>query len=224
LHPEGIYSTSRDDKFRSFLYERLLYHFQFHNEKDLFPDVDHNKRFGINIYAFRDKDIKFLNISNLFMPHTVDQCFLSSSEKNVPGIKTKNNKDWETRGHQHRIIEITREELDLFGKLFESDNSVFDKTKLPEIHSIQTLNVLRKIGEENHSIADLNTPYYFTEMWHETDSRKKNIIKQETGFPNSAREWIVSGPNFFVSNPMYQSARRDYSNKNHYGPIDLRQK
>ncbi|MCY0871000.1 MAG: hypothetical protein OWT27_10530, partial [Firmicutes bacterium] len=50
LHPDGVYDESNGGTFRTELYPRLLAHYQFVNEKQLFQDIHHLVRFSINVY------------------------------------------------------------------------------------------------------------------------------------------------------------------------------
>ena len=47
LHPEGVYDDPKAAVFRTALYPRLRAHFQFINERRLFPEVHHHTTFSI---------------------------------------------------------------------------------------------------------------------------------------------------------------------------------
>src|SRR5262249_42923694 len=68
---------------------------------------------------------------------------------------------------------------------------------------------------------DLKGEYYATEMWHETHSRMDGTIRRDTRYPNSIKEWILSGPHFFVANPFQASARENCSHNKDYDDVDL---
>ena len=50
VHPEGIYDDLNGGFFRREVYTRLCDHFQFQNQKMLFP-IGHRERFSLNIYS-----------------------------------------------------------------------------------------------------------------------------------------------------------------------------
>lgn len=51
VHPEGVYDDPKGGALREKLYPRLRYHFQFANERKLFPEVDHHTTFSLNVYG-----------------------------------------------------------------------------------------------------------------------------------------------------------------------------
>lgn len=51
VHPEGVYDDPKGGALREKLYSRLRYHFQFANERKLFPEVDHHTQFSLNVYG-----------------------------------------------------------------------------------------------------------------------------------------------------------------------------
>ena len=59
---------------RAAIYGRLRAHFQFHNERKLFPEVHHHTRFSANIYGPWRDEPDFEHLANLFAASTVDAC------------------------------------------------------------------------------------------------------------------------------------------------------
>ncbi len=116
LHPEGVYDDPKGGELRQALYLRLRGHFQFQNEKRLFPEVDHHTLFSINVYGERRSSPRFAHIANLFAPATVDACLEHDGAGPVPGIKDDAN-NWSIVGHKHRIVEIDVNGLSTFAKL-----------------------------------------------------------------------------------------------------------
>ena len=96
LHPEGPYDAPEAGTLRAAIYPRLRSHFQFVNERRLFPEPHHHTKFSINIYGTRrvaSRDgrivdpVSFAHISNLFVPATVDACIEHDGRGPVPGVK-----------------------------------------------------------------------------------------------------------------------------------------
>lgn len=218
LHPEGIYDDPKGGPFREQVYSRLRYHFQFQNALMLFPIAD-RATYGIQIQS-NTRQLRLHSISNLFTPQTVDACFAHTGHGPVPGIKDDNNK-WETSGHRDRIIRVTRDELQLFAQLYDDEGTPPTHARLPALHAVQLLDVLRKFAAQPRRLGHLKGEYFSTEMWHETNSQKDETIKRETRFPKDANEWILSGPHFFVGNPLYKTPRAICTEKGHYDVIDL---
>ena len=98
LHPEGVYDDPKGRPLRAALYPRLRIHFQFQNEKKLFP-VDHHTLFSINVYGRASTSPRFSHVSNLYVPSTIDACFDHDGRGTVPGIKDDIG-DWNNAGHR----------------------------------------------------------------------------------------------------------------------------
>ncbi|MDO9528363.1 MAG: hypothetical protein Q7J27_04295 [Syntrophales bacterium] len=221
LHPEGIYDDPKGGEFREAMYPRLRAHFQFQNEFKLFPIGNRNK-FSINIYeAVPTETVNFSNIANLFTPSTVVACFDNGGGGAVPEIKDVNDK-WNIKGHVQRIVQVTDKELALFANLYDDSETPSLQARLPALHSRQLISVLQKIAAQTKRLDDLKGEYYSTIIWDETNAVKKDgTIRRETRFPDSAGDWILSGPHFYVGNPFYQTPKVICETHRAYNLIDL---
>lgn len=221
LHPEGIYDDPKGGVFREAVYARLRYHFQFQNELKLFSEVDHHAKFSVNIYGeSHPRGVALSHIANLFHPSTVDSCFDHHGNGPVSGIKDDANR-WNLTGHAARIVTVTEKELALFAPLYDSEGTPPLQARLPALHSRELVSVLRKFADQPRRLGDLYGEYFSTEMWHETNSQKDSTIRRETRFPESASEWVLSGPHFYVANPFYKPPRRQCRLNSDYGVLDL---
>lgn len=220
LHPEGIYDDPKGGEFRKALYPRLRAHFQFQNQRMLFP-IGHRVKYSTNIYGPEQAAPSFVTIANMFMPKTIDLCFAHNGEGVVGGIKDEDGGDWDETGHRDRIIEVTQKELALFARLYDEEGTEPLAARLPALHARQLLNVLDKFAAQPHRLGDLKGGYYSLEMWHETNAQKDGTIRRQTGFPQHAGEWVLSGPHFFVGSPFYKTPRAVCTEKGHYDCIDL---
>lgn len=220
LHPEGIYDDPNGGAFRQEIYPRLKAHFQFQNELVLFSEVDHHAKFSINIYGQKNL-IKFSNISNLYLPKTIDLCFNHNNSGLAPGIKNDEGK-WNIDGHRSRIIEVTKTELELFAKLYDSTNTSPDAARLPALHSKELLGVLKKFAAQPSRLGEIKGEYFSTAMFDETNAIKKDgTIRRETRFPDRATDWVLSGPHFFVGNPFNKTPRAECTKNSDYDSLDL---
>jgi hypothetical protein len=223
LHPEGIFDDPNGGDFRYQYYQRLRSHFQLKNELILFADVDHHMAFSINIYQGDPDVINFKAIFNLFSPATIEQCYQKrQSNLVIPGIKT-NSGQWETLGHYQRLINITEKELSLFAKLFENSELKTSKARLPQVHSLTLLSVIKKLSQVSKRLGDLKEQYFVTEMFHEANAQKKGIITREESpsfQPKSTDEWIISGPHYYVSNPFNKTPRSSCTANGHYDSVN----
>ena len=220
LHPEGIYDDPKGGFLRAAIYPRLRAHFQFHNEMDLFAEVHHATKFSINIYA-ANVSAHFQHLANLFIPQTINQCFEHDGFGVVPGIKTDDGK-WNTIGHKSRIIAVDKTTLALFARLYDAEGTPALQARLPALHSEQLIHVLEKFIRQPNRLSDFQGDYYSTVMFDETNAVKKDgTIKRQTQFPDSATQWILSGPHFSVGNPFNKTPRKVCTLNSDYDVLDL---
>ncbi len=220
LHPEGVYDDPKGGAFREALYPRLRAHFQFKNEKRLFSEVHHETSFSINVYGAARPAPAFFHIANLFSPATVDACLDHDGHGPVPGIKDHAG-GWNTNGHAHRAIEVDPDALDSFSKLYDEPGTPPLQARLPALHARTLLQVLRKFAAHPMRLGDLKGEFHVTAHWHETMSQRDGIIRRETRFPETPGELVLSGPHFFVGNPLNKTPRRECTQNSHYDVLDL---
>ena len=221
LHPEGIYDDIKGGNFRRETYLRLAYHFQFVNELKLFPDVDHHVTFSINIYRNSESQkVDFDHIANLFAVSAVDICYGHNGLGLVGGIKDDVGK-WNVAGHNDRIVRIENDMLALFARLYDKPGTPEFTARLPVVHAVQIIEVLRKFANNPMKLSNLKEVYLSTQHWNETMSQQDGTIRRETRFSKNALEWILSGPHFYIGTPFNKTPRRECTLNSHYDPIDL---
>jgi hypothetical protein len=224
IHERGIFDDPRGGSFRHECYTRLLAHFQFKNELLLFPDVGNAKPYCLNVYRSLSKPIRFRTISNLLHPTTISA---SISDNNaaltIPGIKNDLG-DWDLRGHCNRVITITIDELSVFNSVLDDNDKPAEQARLPQVHSTEVLNVLRRFLDCPLHLADLGDAFTSAVMINETTGQHDGIITRQddpTLEPTSADDLVLSGPHFFVGNPLNKSPYTKCKSKRAYDDIDL---
>ena len=221
LHPESLYDDPKGGGFREVLYPRLRAHFQFQNEKRLFPDVHHDiEPFSINVFGKTRDLLSFIHIAHLFTPATVDFCLDHDGRGPVPGIKDENN-EWNVVGHADRVVQVDLEALGHFAMLYDEPETPPLKARLPALHANTMLTVLRKFIAHPKRLGNLNERFYLTPHWNETISQRDGTIRKETRFPEDPAEIVLSGPHFFVGNPFNKTPRRECTLNSHYDVLDL---
>lgn len=218
LHPEGIYDDPKGGQLRASVYPRLRAHFQFQNERALFPIGNRNK-FSINLYATTSTTIGFSNIANLFMPQTIDGCFMPS-DKIVGGIKNDQD-EWNLEGHPDRLLHIDEQLLKLFSQLYDEEGTPSLEARLPAIHARQLIAVLEKFAAQPIRLGDLPKEYFSTVMFDETYAQRDGTIERNTQFPKDASQWVLSGPHFYVGNPFYNTPKVICDTHKAYDNLDL---
>ncbi len=220
LHPGGVYDDPKGGAFREALYPRLRAHFQFQNEKRLFPEVHHHTKFSVNVYGRLRRQPAFQHIANLFQPQTVDACVEHDGQGPVPGIKDDKGK-WNVAGHAERVLEVDVDALGNFAKLYDEEGTPPHQARLPALHAKTMLGALAKLAAHPMRLGDLGDDVFFTWHWDETGAQRDGTIRRETRFPNSSSELVLSGPHFFVGNPLNKTPRRECKLNSHYDVLDL---
>ncbi|MCS3952785.1 Eco57I restriction-modification methylase domain-containing protein [Salinibacter ruber] len=222
LHPEGIYDDPNAGTFREALYPRLRGHYQFINEKRLFEEVHHTKKYSVNVYKNESKkQVNFKNIANLFLPKTIDKCFEHNGSGMVPKIKDENY-DWSIEGHSERIVTVDDEALELFATLYDEEGTPPREARLFAVHSEQILQVLRRFAKQPRMLGDIEDEYFSTTHWPETKAQEDGTIERNTKFADNIEEWVLSGPHFFVATPLYKTPRQNCNKSSDYDPLDLK--
>ncbi|MGM9991224.1 MAG: class I SAM-dependent DNA methyltransferase, partial [Candidatus Bruticola sp.] len=220
VHPEGVYDDPKAGALRETLYRRLRRHFQFANEKNLFPEVHHHTQFSVNVYGGPLR-VKFDSINSLYDPATVDDCYTAGPELPLPTMKDKEGK-WNTSGHPDRVINVGPEELKIFASIFEGDKQLWPQTKLPRIYAHHLIDILQHFARYPRHVGDLDPAEFFTtNCWDETKAQKYGITKAEIKFPAEGDSVIYAGAQIGIANPYFQAVRRYYKSNSDYDRLDL---
>lgn len=216
IHPEGLYDNPSGERFRAKLYKHLKYHFEFINEKYLFRDVAHTKRFSINIASNITSD-NFITITNLFDTSTIDESFNGDSVSPLMGLKDEDN-NWNVKGHPQRVINVDKKVLDTFGIVF--DGKISNGPRMPEVHAQICVKVFEKMLENKSTIGNL-PGFFCTQLMNETSAIKNKLVEMNKDFPISMSEIVYSGPNIWLANPYYKSAKYPCIEKSDYELVNL---
>jgi hypothetical protein len=223
LHPEGPYDDPKGGALREIVYSRLRRHYQFQNQEILFP-IAHRAKYSINIYGSSLTKIDFDNISNLYLPVTVDSSYHHDGRGLPGGIKTDDGK-WNTLGHLDRIVHVDQLALSTFALLYDEPGTPACRARLPALHAGALNSVLAKLAAYPRRLADLLNDYVSTEMWHETMQQKDGTITRRSitdfGFPDLPEDLVLSGPHFFVSTLYMKTPRKTCTEKGHYDVLNL---
>ena len=224
LHPEGPYDDPNAGNLREAMYPRLRSHFQFVNELALFAEVHHRIKYSVNVYGFARATLCFDQITNLFVPATVDACYEHDCSGIVEGLKDVEGR-WNPIGHRDRIVPVDDAALAVFAKLYDEPGTPPRRARLPALHAGALNSVLRKLAGYPRRLGDLGADVYTTQMWNETiDQKEGTITRRESGdnrFPATPVDWVLSGPHFFLANPYNKTPRRICTANGHYDVLEL---
>ena len=223
LHPEGPYEDPEGGVLREAMYSRLRAHFQFQNQMMLFP-IGHRVKYSINISSAVKEKVFFDQIANIFSPSTIDASYLHDGNGLAGGIKTENN-EWDISGHKDRIIKIEDEQLKVFAALYDEAGTPARQARLPALHAGSLSNVLKKLASFPRRLSDLGDNYFSTQHWNEKLAQDDGSIVRRSvtdgQFITSADNWVLSGPHFYLANPLNKTPRAVCTEKGHYDQIDL---
>ncbi|MGQ9951341.1 Eco57I restriction-modification methylase domain-containing protein [Pseudomonas aeruginosa] len=224
LHPEGVYDDPKGGALRAALYPRLRAHYQFENQLTLFAEVHHNTKYSINVYGVAQSAATFLHMANLFAPVSVSASLAHAGGGAIPGIK-RDEGGWNTAGHASRVIAVDEALLATFAQLYDAPGTPALQARLPAVHSRELVSVLEKFARVPRRLGDLQGDYYTLEMWHETGAQKEGTIRRrnisEQGFVSDPAEFVLSGPHFFVANPLNKTPRSVCTQNSHYDVLNL---
>lgn len=220
LHPESVYDDAKGQPLRKVMYRRLQYHFQYQNALNLFP-IAHRRKYSANIYTGLKDEISFDSISNLFHPKTVDDCYMHNGQGICEGIKGKDGK-WNLAGHKNRIVHYNAKYIKLLSDTFE-DGRYPDCSKLVSVHNNEMLGILDKISNYERKVSSVTNK--ITVCFDETGAPKEGLIKDvrsHTCYPSMENcEMIYNAPQFYVSNPVYQTPKGVSLKKGDFNIVDL---
>jgi hypothetical protein len=223
LHDQGIYDEPNSGYLRELCYKCLKYWFRFVNEKSLFSEVGHAKKYELSIFSgSHSNNVQFSAISNLFHPLTIDKCFTDTGAGIIPGIKDEEG-NWQLKGHKERIITVNEKLLCLFANLYDPPGTLGVHARMPVIHANQIIKVLESFVNYKEHLRQYQSHYYTTQMFHETGAHRQGTILRKTVFPKSLQHWIASGPHFHCNTPFYQTPKRVCNTSQAYDIIDLTQ-
>jgi hypothetical protein len=84
--------------------------------------------------------------------------------------------------------------------------------------------VLERFAAVDKRLGDLQGEYFATVMFDETYAQRDGIItrQDDPSFqPTATDEWVISGPHFYVGNPLSQTPRLICQTRGTYDDIDL---
>lgn len=221
IHPESIYDDPKGRPLRKVIYKRLIYHFQFLNVFNLFPEVHHRLTYGINVYKGIGTNVNFININNILNSSSIELYFSNNTECDLSLMifdEVENKYEWNLKGNSRRILTYDESILNSISEIFETDNSDSASSKLISVHTNNLLKSIQKISTVKTKIRDFSPLFY--EGFHETEDIKNGIVVRET---NDHKDHIpvFSGPNISVSNLYFKSAQINCTENSHYDVINI---
>lgn len=219
LHPEGPYDDPNGGLFRAAMYVRLRSHYQFQNELKLFAEIGNRVKYSINVYG-PEQAVRFRTIANLMHPQTSFACLEHSGAGPTPGIKNDEDR-WDLTGHLNRIVDVDVDTLTTFAKLYDEPGTPPLQARLPAVHSRELVSVLEKFAHAPRRLGDLGNDIYCTQHWNESIAQTDGTIRRGTGFVSRPEDFVLSGPHFYVGNPLSKTPKAICETHKAYDTLDL---
>lgn len=223
LHPEGPYDDPSGGLLRAAIYRRLRAHYQFQNEFKLFSEIGNRVKFSINIYA-AEQAPSFKTMANVMHPQTTFAALEHPGGGVTPGIKTEAG-NWDLTGHRNRIVEVAGSALTVFAQLYDEPGTPALQARLPAVHSREMVSVLEKFAHATRRLGDLKDDIFCTQHWNEsiaqTDGTIRRRSRSEHGFVRDPAEFVLSGPHFYVGNPLSKTPKTICETHKAYDTLDL---
>jgi hypothetical protein len=217
LHPESHFTDPKAGCLRASAYRHMRRHFQFINEARLFDDVDHHTEFGIHVSGPR-RVPRFLNITNLQVPSTLDESISHDGTGGVPGIKFEEGA-WDLRPHAERVVTVDLDVLSSWAKLFDEPGTPSEQARLLRPLTRHDLGALDRLAQQPVRLADHE--YQWTAGWHEKGAKEEGAIVWRTEVPSAWDEVILQGPHFTVGNPFAKQPNENCRHNQDWSSWDL---
>ena len=251
VHQDGHLTDNRGTHFRSHWYRRIRKHFHFLNklQSKNFADIGSSTTFSLNMYCgnCNSNQVKFDNFTDAYLPTQITDSYDHDGLGEIPRLKDSEH-NFDTRGHLHRIVQITTSDLEQIAKLtntgtHDSLRSVFvapfDRRMLETIsvyskHGTLLSEIPRTNGERYNTpltdaivtTAKLNEPqvngWNVHGLWCEVADQRKGNVRRDTNF-HPLTDTVLQGPHIYVGNPLFQTPRRVCIEKSDYDIIDTSQ-
>jgi hypothetical protein len=154
--------------------------------------------------------IKFDSISFLSHPSEIDNIYSNLSVTYLTDDHTKS-----------RLIQVNPTILKLFRDYFTDSHGDVANAAMASIKNSSILEIMETIKNYNYRVSTVCPNHFSNEFWHETANTKDLTITKQSGFATQTSEIIYSGPNFYVGNPYYKSAKRIFDSKKAYDSIHI---
>jgi len=216
IHLESHFTDEKAGLLRAETYRRLRRHWQFINELQLF-EIQHQKRFGVNIYG-PPLEPAFIQAASLYHPDTVERSLKHDGSGSEPGIKDDDG-NWDQRPHSGRLVHVTTETLRTWHAVLEDEDTPVDQSRMVYAVNRATADVLAKLAKAPR-IESLDLQ--FSLGWMENNATKaKGYYSARWGPAASWDDVILQGPHLYVGNPYYKAPNETMRNHLDWTSVDL---
>ena len=130
--------------------------------------------------------------------------------------------NWDFSGHRNRVIEVDETLLEVFAQLYDEPGTPAIQARLPAVHSRELVSVLEKFAQAPRRLGDLGG----RGLLHSTLERN-HLPSRMAPFAatpassTSPADFVLSGPHFYVGNPLSKTPKRVCETHKAYDTLDL---
>ncbi|WP_209507393.1 N-6 DNA methylase [Ruegeria sp. HKCCSP335] len=222
IHQDGHLNDPKSGKFRAEWYQRICKHFEFSNKITAknFAEVEHQRRFSLNIYRGDASEFGFDQFTNAFLASQVEDSYQDSDGIGpVPALKTQDGK-WDTKGHRDKIVRVEKEQLSVIHSITGDAELPLLEARFLQPYSANMMAIFETVAA-NNSIGSSFSDWQMKGVWHESGAQKSGKISKGTTFPSAQLDTVLTGPIFYNGNPFNKACRQICRQNSHYDVIDL---
>ncbi len=216
IHPESHFTDEKAGLLRENSYRRLRRHWQFINELKLY-EIQHQKRYGVNVYGYSASSVQFMTASSLYHPDTVERSIRHDGSGDEPGLKDPNGK-WDLRPHRSRITNVQDSTLRAWHAVLEDDSVPVQQTRM--VYTVNTAEA-KVLETTARQMRIENVGLEFSPGWHEKADRQRGYFMTDWGSPKSWNDVILQGSHLYVSTPIYKVPNATMRHNTDWSVIDL---
>ncbi|WP_346533781.1 class I SAM-dependent DNA methyltransferase [Micromonospora sp. DPT] len=213
IHYDTHFGGIPERLLRAAAYRHLRLHAHFQNRRLIFPDIDWNKQFSINIYG-PARAVDFVHVSWLFDPGTLVGSLEHDGDGELPRMKV--NGYWDLRPHRSRLVRVNHEVLKSWMKFSGEVDVPVDQTKL-----LYPLNAAEQSAIDSLASRDLRMGDSIERIslgFSEANAARTGLFSKGVTYPSTWREVVLRGPQFSISTPF---AKSPPNTKHTDKPLDL---
>ncbi|WBC08371.1 class I SAM-dependent DNA methyltransferase [Micromonospora sp. WMMA1947] len=199
IHPDSHFSGANEGVLREATYRHLRFHAHFSNRKQLFPEIQGTRQYGVNVYGCQ-QDINFVHASWLFHPMTLVESLSHDGSGDRPGIK--HNGAWELRPHRSRLTTVDERVLREWSRLLGDDSLPVVRSPLLYPVTLDEQGAISALAAVGQRLGWLGPR--ISGGYHERGSREAGVIREESASPVHFSDVILQGPHFSVALPFYK--------------------
>jgi hypothetical protein len=218
LHPESHFLDPKAGPLRAETYRRLRRHWHFAEARKWFDGLEGQQvDFGVHVYGSVGEP-KFIQAVELMEPSTVDRSLTHDSSGDVPGIQFPEG-GWDLRPHAQRIVEVDRDTLAEWVRLFDPPGTPAVESRLLRPLTQREVSALGVFAALPHRLG--STTRFWSSGMNEKNQKVDGTIVWRTERATTLAECVLQGPHILNGLPFAQEPRLPCLKNSDWDPVNL---